>query len=60
MKGYALCKKEFDSTLRKITKLGYGLIIIAHVEKRVEKIDDDNSIEIFSPNIPKRAYDIVN
>lgn len=59
-KGYSLCKKEFDSSLRKITKLGYGLIIIAHVEKRIEKIDDDNSIEIFSPNIPKRAYDIVN
>lgn len=59
-KGYSLCKREFENALRKITKLGYGLIIIAHSEKRVEKIDDENSIEIFSPNIPKRASDIVN
>lgn len=55
-----MCKREFENCLRKITKLGYGLIIIAHSEKRIEKVDDDNSIEIYSPNIPKRAADIVN
>ena len=59
-KGFSMCKREFENCLRKITKLRYGLIIIAHSEKRIEKVDDDNSIEIYSPNIPKRAADIVN
>lgn len=59
-KGYTLCKKEFESCLRKITMLEYGLIIIAHVDKRVEKTSDDSEIEILGPAIPKRAYDVVN
>lgn len=58
--GYSLCKKEFESCLRKITMLGYGLIIIAHVDKRIEKKDDESEIEIVSPAIPKRASEIVN
>ena len=59
-KGYSLCKREFESCLRKITMLGYGLIIIAHVDKRIEKKDDESEIEIVSPAIPKRASEIVN
>ena len=39
--------------------MGYGLVIIAHVEKRVETTSDGD-IEILSPAIPKRAYAIVN
>lgn len=58
--GYSACKKEFESCLRKITQLGYGLVIIAHVEKRIEKRADDSEIEILGPAIPKRAYEIVN
>lgn len=58
--GYSACKKEFESCLRKITTLGYGLVIIAHVEKRIEKRADDSEVEILGPAIPKRAYDIVN
>lgn len=58
--GYSLCKKEFESCLRKITMLGYGLIIIAHVDRRIEKKDDESEIEIVSPAIPKRASEIVN
>ena len=60
MGGYTACKKEFESCLRKITQLGYGLVIIAHSEKRVEKRSDDSEVEILGPAIPKRAYDIVN
>lgn len=59
-RGYSLCKKEFESCLRKITMLGYGLIIIAHSEKRVEKDDNDSEVEYISPAIPKRANEIVN
>lgn len=58
--GYSACKKEFESCLRKITQLGYGLVIIAHVEKRIEKRADDTEVEILGPAIPKRAYEIVN
>ena len=58
--GYTACKKEFESCLRKITQLGYGLVIIAHVDKRIEKRADDSEVEIIAPAIPKRAYEIVN
>lgn len=58
--GYTACKKEFEGALRKITQLGYGIVIIAHVEKRLEKRADDDEVEILGPAIPKRAYDIVN
>ena len=58
--GYSACKREFESCLRKITQLGYGLVIIAHVERRIEKRADDSEAEILGPAIPKRAYEIVN
>ena len=58
--GYSACKKEFESCLRKITQLGYGLVIIAHVDKRLEKRADDSEVEILGPAIPRRAYEIVN
>ena len=58
--GYTATKREFETCLRKITQLGYGLVIIAHVDKRVEKRADDTEVEILGPAIPKRAYDIVN
>ena len=58
--GYSACKKEFESCLRKITQLGYGLVIIAHVDKRTDKRADDSEVEIIAPSIPKRAYEIVN
>ena len=58
--GYSACKKEFEQCLRKITMLGYGLIIIAHVDTRLEKAADDTDVEIIGPAIPKRAYAIVN
>lgn len=60
MGGYSAAKKEFESVLRKITQLGYGLVIISHVDKRIEKRADDTEVEILAPAIPKRAYDIVN
>lgn len=36
------------------------MVIIAHVEKRVEKRADDSEVEILGPAIPRRAYEIVN
>lgn len=57
--GYSAAKKEFENALRQITQMGYGLVIIAHAETRIEK-DGDNETQILSPAIPKRAYAIVN
>ena len=58
--GFAACKKEFESCLRKITMLGYGIVIISHDAKRIEKTPDGSEIEILFPDVPKRARDIVN
>lgn len=58
--GYALLKEEFSEALRKISMLGYGIILITHAKSRLEKIDEDHSIEVVAPNIPERAQDIVN
>lgn len=59
--GYAECSKEFNDTLKKITKMGYGLVMIAHAKETVTKDDDGEVIEtkVF-PNIAQRPYNIVN
>lgn len=59
-KGWKMLSKEFSDALRKITMLGYGMIIIAHSKTRIEMIDDEHSIEIVEPDIPPRAYKAVN
>ena len=58
--GYGATKKEFEETLRKITMLGYGLILISHIDKRTEKKADDSEVEILAPSMPKRCYEVVN
>ena len=58
--GYTACKKEFEDSLRQITKLGYGVVLIAHSASRVEKTADGSDIEIISPDLPKRANEICN
>lgn len=58
--GWSMAKKEFDSCLRKICMLGYGLVLISHIETRKEKTADDSEIEILAPSMPKRCYEVVN
>lgn len=58
--GYTACKKEFETCLRKITQLGYGVVLIAHNAARIEKDADGNEREIISPELPKRAAEICN
>ena len=58
--GWTLAKKEFESCLRKITMLGYGLVLISHIETRKEKTADDSEIEILAPSMPKSCYEVVN
>lgn len=58
--GYSAAKKEFENSLRKITQMGYGVVLIAHSATRIEKDVNDNDVEIISPELPKRAYEICN
>lgn len=58
--GYTACKKEFENALRKITMMGYGVVLIAHNTSRIEKTADGSEIEIISPDLPKRAAEICN
>ena len=58
--GYTAAKKEFESALRKITMLGYGIVLIAHSTSRIEKTAEGGDVEIISPEMPKRAAEICN
>lgn len=58
--GYAALKKEFESTLRKITMLGYGIIFISHSQVKNVQVDDDTVINQISPYLPSKAADIIN
>ena len=58
--GYTSCKKEFETSIRRITQLGYGVVLIAHSASRVEKTADGSDVEIISPDLPKRASEVCN
>lgn len=58
--GYTAEKKEFASALRKISMLGYGIVLIAHSASRTEKTADGSEVEVISPEMPKRAAEICN
>ena len=58
--GYTSCKKEFETSIRRITQLGYGVVLIAHSSSRVEKTADGSDVEIISPDLPKRASEVCN
>lgn len=58
--GYASCKKEFESALRKITMLGFGVCCICHSEVKKEAGPNDTVVEVVSPAMPSRAADVVN
>lgn len=55
--GYSALSKEFDSALRKITMLGYGLIMTCHLK---ENADEDGKIVGYKPDLNNRCLKIVN
>ena len=55
--GYAALSKEFESSLRKITMLGYGLIMTCHLK---ENADSDGNIVGYKPDLNNRCLKIVN
>lgn len=59
-RGYIAARKEFASTLREITMMGYGIIFTAHSETRIEKSEKKGEVAYITPLLPKRPYEIVN
>lgn len=59
-KGYDLCKKEFDTNLRKIAMLGYGLVIISHETTRTTKTESGLEYQRIMPTLAERPKLIVN
>lgn len=55
--GYAALSKEFDGALRKITMLGYGLIMTCHLK---ESSDENGEIIGYKPDLNNRCLKIVN
>lgn len=55
--GYASLSKEFESALRKITMLGYGLIMTCHLK---ENSDGDGEVIGYKPDLNNRCLKIVN
>ena len=55
--GYAQLSKEFDDSLRRITMMGYGLIMTCHLK---ENADDDGKVNGYKPDLNNRCLKIVN
>lgn len=55
--GYAALSKEFDASLRKITMMGYGLIMTCHLK---ENVDDEGKTVGYKPDLNNRCLKIVN
>ena len=55
--GYAALSKEFDSALRKITMMGYGLIMTCHLK---ENADEDGKVVGYKPDLNNRCLKSVN
>ena len=54
-KGYSLVAKEFDTCLRKIIQLNYGLVLISHSTERTEKDEHGQEYSKIEPTLDKRG-----
>lgn len=57
--GYKMVDKEFDEVIRKITLLGYGLVLIGHEKVRIDS-DGQTSMKHIVPDISDRAAKVIN
>jgi hypothetical protein len=55
--GYPALSKEFEASLRKITMMGYGLIMTCHLK---ESADADGNVIGYKPDLNNRCLKIVN
>ena len=55
--GYAQLSKEFESSLRKITMMGYGIILTSHLK---EISDEDGNVVGYKPDLNNRCLKVIN
>lgn len=55
--GYSQLSKEFENSLRKITMLGYGLIMTSHLK---ETYDEEGHLISAKPDLNNRCIKVVN
>ena len=54
-KGYGLVQDEFDTCIRKIIQLDYGLVLISHSTDRTEKDEHGQEYTRMEPTLDKRG-----
>lgn len=59
-KGYAAAKKEFDEALRRITQMGYGLVMISHDQDKVFKDEDGKEYNQIVPTLGNQPRLVVD
>lgn len=60
--GWNMLKTEFSEFWREITLLGFGILFIAHSKEKSTEMKDENgnSISAVCPDLPSKAYTIIN
>jgi len=58
-KGYGMIEKEFDSCLRQIVQLGYGLVVISHETDKTFKNESGTEYNKIVPTLDKRANNVL-
>ena len=58
-KGYGMIEKEFDTCLRQIFQMGYGLIMISHDTDKTFKNENGTEFNKIVPTLDKRANNVV-
>ena len=58
-KGYGMIEKEFDSCLRQIVQLGYGLVVISHESDKTFKNESGTEYNKIVPTLDKRANNVL-
>lgn len=58
-KGYGMVEKEFDSCLRQIVQMGYGLVVISHEADKTFKNENGTEYNKIVPTLDKRANNVL-
>ena len=60
MKGYRLVANEFDTCLRSIVQMGYGIVLISHATDKTFTDEQGKQYNKIVPTLDKRANNIVS
>ena len=60
MKGYGLVANEFDTCLRSVVQMGYGIVLISHATDKTFTDEQGRQYNKIVPTLDKRANNIVS